>query len=214
MLTRDLSLEVGDVEEVAAVVRDHRVHQRHVARRARPEPPRDVAADEAEAAGDQDALPAKAARASASTVPRIRIAASAHVDRGRAAAADAPLARRPRARARDLLPHDQLPPEPAHAARRPRDAREVEELRAAVHAVVVVHRDVRDAEAVLLDLGHQLDADQPGVAGQLDALEDARGGSAGSRSRRRGSSARRRASRPSGRRCRPGSGRRRPGCCR
>ena len=68
--------------------------------------------------------------------------------------------------------HDvQLPPEPedVHAGRE--EPAEVEELRPAVDAVVVVDREVDEAEAGPLELLHELEADDAARVLQRDRLE-------------------------------------------
>ena len=57
-------------------------------------------------------------------------------------------------------------------------------------AVIVMHRHFDDAEAGVLDLLHHLEADDAAVLLEVDALEDRRAASAGSRSRRRARAAR------------------------
>ncbi len=71
-----------------------------------------------------------------------------------------------------LLDHE-LVPEPGEVDERARHAREVEELALAVAPVEVVHGDLGDAEAVVLHLLHELDADDTGGTRQVHLLEDA-----------------------------------------
>ena len=98
-----------------------------------------VAADEAQAAGDQDAAaPVELAVGDAHGAATCRPAAGA--------AAPAGTSRAPAPVRRAARHHDQLHHRLQHV-RRPDEAAEVEELRAAVGAVVVVHRHLGDAEA-------------------------------------------------------------------
>jgi hypothetical protein len=66
---------------------------------------------------------------------------------------------------------DQRPPQLQHVDAGAGDAAEVEELRRAVGAVVVMHRHLRDAEARVGDLLHHLQADDAAVLLEMDALE-------------------------------------------
>ena len=52
------------------------------------------------------------------------------------------------------------------------DAPEIEELRFAERAVIVMHRHLDDPEARVLDLLHHLDADDAARLLELDPLED------------------------------------------
>src|SRR2546427_5444589 len=54
----------------------------------------------------------------------------------------------------------------------PEDAGEVEELRFAERAVVVMHRHLDDPEAGVLDLLHHFQADDAARLFELDSLED------------------------------------------
>ena len=55
-LTRTRIGDAVDVEQVAAVVGDERIDEQHVGAEL-DQPPREIAADEAEAAGDETARP-------------------------------------------------------------------------------------------------------------------------------------------------------------
>src|SRR5678816_3491451 len=68
--------------------------------------------------------------------------------------------------------HDELNPEFQDIDTGAEDAAEVEELRAAVRAVVVMHRHLDDTEAGVLHLAHQLQADHAAVAIEFHAIED------------------------------------------
>ena len=68
--------------------------------------------------------------------------------------------------------HDELDPEFEHVDAGAEDASEVEELRAAVRAVVVMHGNFDNAEPGVLDLAHQLEADHAAVAIELHPIED------------------------------------------
>src|SRR5262249_10248065 len=76
-------------------------------------------------------------------------------------------------RNRDAPLDDQLVPQASDPERDLRHAAQVEELRPAVQAVIVMDRRIAHHAARLLDLRHQLDADQSRVAGELDPLEHA-----------------------------------------
>ena len=68
--------------------------------------------------------------------------------------------------------HDKADPEPHDVERCARDAWEVEELRHAVRAVVMVYRDLSDPKARVLDLLHHLEADDAAAFLESDAIED------------------------------------------
>ena len=143
-------LDAGDVEQVAAVVGDHRVDEQHVGAEI-DELPREVAADEPEAAGDEHA-------AAAVELPVI----SRHSCPGAIASAAFMCSRRM------TSANHSLKTSIAGAAQAP----EVEELRLAVGAVVVVHRHFGDAEPGVGDLLHHLEADDAAVLFEVDLVED------------------------------------------
>ena len=104
---------------------------------------REVAADEAEAAGDHHA-------AAAVELAVVRLVGG-H---------DGPCGDRGRRRSAAVLAaDDEDEPQAQHVDARLEDAAEVEELRLAERAMEVVHRHFDDAEAGVLDLLHHLEAD-------------------------------------------------------
>jgi hypothetical protein len=123
-----------------------------------------VAADEAEAAGDHHAAAAVE-----------RAVGVAH-ERGARGGRGAPGP--PAGAATVLAPDDQRPPQLQHVDAGAEDAPEVEELRLAVRAVVVVHRHLGDAEAGVLDLLHHLEADDAAVLLERAPSSKMRGASA------------------------------------
>ena len=148
----DAILDAGDVVEVAAVVGDQRVDEQHVGAEL-DQRVREVAADEAEAAGDHHA---------AAAVELARVM-SLSVRDGRGARA---------LRVEVLAPDDQRPPQLHHVDAGAEDAAEVEELRLAEGAVVVVHRHLGDTEAGVLELLHHLQADDAAVLLEPHHVED------------------------------------------
>ena len=68
--------------------------------------------------------------------------------------------------------HDEREPQLQHVDARADHAAEVEELRLAMRAVVVVHRHFDDPEAGVLDLLHHLQADDAAVLFEPHALEN------------------------------------------
>ena len=106
---------------------------------------RQVAADEAEPAGDHHAAAAVEGGA---------------VDVSAAPGRSAPRRASPAGAPQVLAPDHQRPPQLQHVDAGAGDAPEVEELRGAVRAVVVVHRHLGDAEAGVLELLHHLEADR------------------------------------------------------
>ena len=68
--------------------------------------------------------------------------------------------------------HHQFDPELQDVDARAEDSAEVEELRSPVRAVIVMDRHFNDAEAGVLHLAHQLQADHAAVAIELHAIED------------------------------------------
>ena len=137
-------LDVGDVEEVAAVVGDERVDQQHI-RAEIDEAAGEIAADEPEAARDHD----RPAPIELLVVHALRSGASRGALAGRPA------------------PDDERPPQLQDVDAGPDDAAEIEELRLAVRAVVVVHGRLDDGEAGVLDLLHHLQADDAAVLRQF-----------------------------------------------
>ena len=146
------------LKKLRAGVGNERVHQQHVGAEL-DQPAGDVAADEAEAAGDHHAPAAVevliagcvTARASCSARRRrCRLGAGARCVR-RTTSANQSFST-------------------SMAVRY--DAREVEELRLPVRAVVVVHRHLDDREAGVLDLLHHLQADDAAVLLEPHAVED------------------------------------------
>ena len=67
---------------------------------------------------------------------------------------------------------DERKPELGHVDRGPVDAREIEELRAAVRAVIVVHGHFDNDESRVLDLLHHLEADHAAVLFQPHLVEN------------------------------------------
>ena len=171
MLTRSAVLDAVDVEEVAAVVGDQRVDEQDVGAEV-DELARQVAADEPEAAGDH--------HAAAAVELAVR---SADMSCRRSVASARPCACSP--------PDDQRDPQLDDVDRGPEQPAEVEELRLAVGAMVVVHRHFGDAEAGVGDLLHHLEADDAAVLLEREPCRRSSGASAGSRSRRRAPSGRR-----------------------
>jgi hypothetical protein len=72
-----------------------------------------------------------------------------------------------------LAPDDQLPPQLAELHGRAKQAPEVEELAAAIGAVVVVDGHLDEAEASVVEFLDHLQGDSAAVGLELDALEDA-----------------------------------------
>src|SRR5262245_62429742 len=66
---------------------------------------------------------------------------------------------------------DELDPQPGECDQCARDRRRPEELRLAVDAPVVVHADLGEAGAGVLELAHELDADDTGGVDQFDTVE-------------------------------------------
>ena len=148
-------LDAVDIEEIAAVVRDHAIDEQHVCAELH-QPARQVAADEPQPAGDQHAAAAiELAVPSVTDGPWTR-------GRGRAR----------RAVAQVLAPDDERVPQLHHVDGRAIQPPEVEELRLAVGAVVVVHRHLGDAEAGVRDLLHHLQADDAAVLLEVHGVED------------------------------------------
>src|SRR5581483_3974760 len=71
-----------------------------------------------------------------------------------------------------LAPNHQRIPQPQHVDTGLDDPAEVEELRLAEGAMVMVHRHFDDAEAGILDLLHHLQTDDARGFFEVDALED------------------------------------------
>src|SRR5215468_1746052 len=71
-----------------------------------------------------------------------------------------------------LSPHHEPVPEQHEVSTGSEQPVEIEELRLAVRPVEMVHRHFDDAEAVVLDLLHHLDADDAARLLQVDPLED------------------------------------------
>ncbi len=151
----DLVGDAVDVEEVRAGVGNERVHQQHIGAEL-DQPAGDVAADEAEAARDHHAPAAVELQIRRVTSTRVRSPAGADG-----------LGRPP-----VCLPHDEREPELHHVHGRAEHAREVEELRMAVRAMVVVNGDLDDRETGVLDLLHHLEADDAAVFLQSHGVED------------------------------------------
>ena len=148
-----------DVEQVAAVVGDQRVDEQDVGAEV-DELAREVAADEAEPAGDHHAAAAVELAVVAGHVRGESDVGRRHADAARRDAGA-------------VLPRiDEREPEAQHVDAGLEDAAEVEELRLAERAMVVVHRHLDDAEAGVLDLLHHLEADDAARLLELDALED------------------------------------------
>ena len=159
----------GDIEQVAAVFRNQGVDDQHAGTEC-DELMRERAADESKPAGNHDATVA---------VERAVIDAARHwshthrfIDSGGAAALNRRVAEEDRSAEPSPAEDHEFHPQLQHVDTGPEDAAEVEELRAAVRAVIVVHGDLDDPEAGILDLAHQLEADDARVALQLDAIED------------------------------------------
>src|SRR4030095_16130375 len=68
--------------------------------------------------------------------------------------------------------HDELHPQPHHVDARPEHPPEVEELRAPVEPVVMVHWNFDDAKTGILNLAHHLQADDAGILFQRYPIED------------------------------------------
>src|SRR5262245_2807708 len=81
--------------------------------------------------------------------------------------------RRNRARAMSqmFLADHERDPQRCHVDRRLEEATEVEELRFAIHAMIVVNRHFRDGEARVLDFLHHLEADDATASFQRHAVE-------------------------------------------
>src|SRR5262245_47775687 len=71
-----------------------------------------------------------------------------------------------------LAPDDERVPEHEQIAARSEETPDVEELRLAERAVIVVNGHFHDAETGVLDLLHHLHADDPARLLEVDALED------------------------------------------
>src|SRR5204863_5450385 len=76
------------------------------------------------------------------------------------------------ARIKMPAPDDQREPEDQQVPARPQEAPVVEEFRLSEGTVVMVHRDLGDPEAGILDLLDHLDADDSARLLEVDALED------------------------------------------
>jgi hypothetical protein len=70
-----------------------------------------------------------------------------------------------------LLSRHQAPPEPQKIPADASDATEIEELRFAVHPMIMVHWNLYHSRACILQLFHQLNADDPAVRSDLDRIE-------------------------------------------
>ena len=147
-----------DVEEICARIRDQRIHQQHVGAEL-DETAGDVAADEAEAAGDHHAPAAIEILIRRVTEHPL----SSALRRGAVSAAPATSMR---------ASHDERDPELHHVDARAVDAGEIEELRLAVRPMVVVNRHLDNPEAGVLDLLHHLQADDAAVLLELHAVEN------------------------------------------
>src|SRR5438105_2184955 len=71
-----------------------------------------------------------------------------------------------------LMPDHQREPEAHDVHARPEDPREVEELRLTERPVVVMDRDLDNPEPRVMNLLHQLEADDAAGLFHLDAVED------------------------------------------
>ena len=159
MFTRTLVGDAVDVEEIRARSGDQRVHQQHVGAEL-DEAARDVAADEAEAAGDHHA-----AAAIELLIRRGHSTRCPALPRGVSSPAAA-------SRLSMRAAHHERVPQLQHVDARAKDAAEIEELRLAVSAVVVVNRRLDDGEAGVLDFLHHLQADDAAVLLEPHAIED------------------------------------------
>ena len=152
-----------DVEQVAAVVGDQRVDEQHVGAEL-DELAREVAADEAEAAGDHH----RAAAVELAVVDgHVRGELGYDAVGGVGRRGERPHAGRWCSRRTTSANQRRSTSTPVLT-----DAAEVEELRLAERAVVVMHRHFDDAEAGVLDLLHHLEADDAARLLEVDALED------------------------------------------
>src|SRR5262245_23492251 len=71
-----------------------------------------------------------------------------------------------------LAANDQSPPQFHHVDGRPEDTPEIEELRLAMGAMVMVDRRFRDTESRVLEFLHHLQADDAAVLLEPDHVED------------------------------------------
>ena len=166
----DAVFDVRDIEQVAAVFWNEGIDDEH-ARAELDELMRERAADEPEPAGDHHAAVAiegavvgAAAGDARSVIAWLIPAARVGLIVGLRNRTGVPC--RPRPRTTRVI-HSFSTSMPG-----PEDAAEVEELRAAVGAVVVVDRHLGDREAGVLDLAHHLEADDACVPLQPHAIED------------------------------------------
>ena len=151
-----------DVEQVAAVIGDQGIDEQHVGAEI-DERARQVAADEPEAAGDHHGAAAvELAVVAGHLCVELRIGGIAGVGGGE----------RPDTRAQVPRLITSSYQRRSTSTRGLGDPAEVEELRFAEGAVIVMHRHLDDAEAGVLDLLHHLEADDAAAFLEVDLLED------------------------------------------